>query len=156
MTLPVAAVAFSAASSIFKGEEQAQQYEAQSRADKYNAALASRERSETLQVYGEREAAVRRKSAFEIGESNAQAGQTGFTNSGSILDIERQNAVLAELDAQNVRFEGQQKGRSLAEQEKLLKYQSSVANKNARNARLGGLIGAVGSGIGAYGNAQYL
>ena len=85
--------------------------------------------------------------------SRASTAQAGLGFSGSAGDFERQSEVLAELDALNLRYEGQLQAKDSLTQAGLDEAQGSQYAGSAGPARTAGYMGAAGSilgGIGGY------
>lgn len=103
------------AGTAMQGQFTRDQYWANAAADEYNAAV-KRKKAEAERTYGEyraqevltagnlTEEAVRRNARIQEGETAAAGAQSGTGTEGSNEDIERQNQVLDELDALNVRY----------------------------------------------------
>jgi hypothetical protein len=96
---------------------------------------------------GAREEAMRRDTAQQLGRAAAAQAQSGVdASSGSALAVAAQSATMAELDALNVRYEGQMKRFGYAREESTLR----ASARNAQNATwfkaASGIVNAVGSG----------
>lgn len=146
--LAIAAAVVGAMSAYSKGTQTANQYEAYAQANAYNAAL-NRQKAETARsVYNQREEQIRRTSAVKLGAMRASIGEAGL---GGNPDLERQSEVLAELDALNIRYEGELESYGLLEQAKLDDYQYGVNKTNASNARRSRWLGMASSALSGYG-----
>ncbi len=135
------------------GRSESKRLQASQDANEYNAAV-NRSRAETSSlVYGQQEERQRRAAAAAIGEAKAGIGESGLGFGGSNADVLRQQEVLAELDALNVRYEGQLERHSYQSQATLDSYYGRADSAGAKQARLGSYVGAAGallSGVGDY------
>jgi hypothetical protein len=142
MALPYIAMAMSA---IAQGNATSAQYKAQAQADMYNAAI-NRQRAETTNaVTVQRETQQRRESRIKAGERLTAMAQSGTGLGGSNADVFRQSEVLAELDALNIRYEGELESKGLLNQANLNEWQSRTNLASAKRARMGGYVGAAAS-----------
>lgn len=143
---------------------------AQAQADDYRAAIDKANSVSTYQQTTAAEEQSRRQFNQLQGHAIAAAAQSGTDiSSGSNLDILQQNAVMGELDALNIRYQGQTQARNYDAQSKLDKWNAKIDRINAQNglatgnmtanaAQTAGYIGAgssilsgVGSGLTSYG-----
>jgi hypothetical protein len=108
---------------------------AQAEAEQYNAALALQRAEQTGKAYGQREDQVRREARSAAGARRAAAAQSGLGTTGSMADVERQSQVAAELDALNVRYQGQLESRALTEEAKQAQYRAEMNRFGANAAR---------------------
>lgn len=147
----------SAVGSIAQGSAQSAAYKAQAQAEQYNAAVMRQRAETTNMVYGQREEAQRRAARIEAGERRAAMAQSGVGLGGSTYDVERQSEIMAELDALNIRYEGQLESKSALDQSNLHNYYSGVARMNAKTAKTQGYLGAatsILSGVSSYGKGS--
>ncbi len=141
----------SASAKNAEGQDRARQYESQAAAQRYNAAV-ERQRAETVtSVYGEREEAQRRRARLILGKERAAIAQSGAGLGGSNADIERQSEVMAELDALNIRYEGQLESHGLLAQATLDEFEAASLHKSAKSAARAGRLGAAGALLGGAG-----
>lgn len=158
MAMPVLAAAagiqgaINAYGTLLAGEIQAAGYRAAARADEFNAAV-SRQRGEMSRlIYGQREEQVRRGTRQQLGQQNAQIAESRL---GGNEDLERQNAILAELDALNVRYEGELEFYGHEAEARLSEFSAganrSLAKASRRAARIGAAGDLLGGGAQAYG-----
>ena len=84
---------------------------------------------------GMEEAKLRRQQAQEIASQVASIGGRGIAPSGSIVDVIRQNAANAEMDALTLRYRGDIERAGLQAQSRMAAYQGN-------QQMAGGLIGA--------------
>ena len=111
---------FSAAGSVFGGFAAKQSFEAQAALARQNAQL-SREQAEAEAVRFER--GTRRR----IGAIRAQAGASGTTLSGSVLDVLADQAAEEEEARLLILFGGEAQARQSEARARLLKRQGKVA-----------------------------
>jgi hypothetical protein len=151
----VAAVAavISAVSAISQSEAQARQQESAADAARYNANLANQEADATLQASSANEDAQRRKSAQQMGQQVAGMAENGIgLDSGTATDLTEQSAMNAELDALNIRYEGQSRARALKAGATLDKWNADNQTGSAGTTRTGGFLNAGASALSTYGN----
>lgn len=127
-------------------------YESQSRAAEYNATVSKQNQDAARAHAAVKEDQVRRKAALVLGEQRAAIAQSGLGASGSMLDIYDESEINAEMDALNVRYEGEMTARGYGNQVNLENYQASSAKSNAGRAMTGGYLGLAGSLLGGIGN----
>jgi hypothetical protein len=98
---------------IQQGEAQSNAMKAQADANRYNATIAKNNADAANQQASAKEDLQRRHFAQVQGEANAAVAEshTGFL--GTSADVLKQNAINNELDALNIRYEGQQKASGL-------------------------------------------
>lgn len=150
----LASTALSAIGSISEGNARAGQYGAQKQAHDYNADVAAQNAEIAWQQAGAREEAQRRRGRMYIGKQYASIAQAGIDpNSGSAADVLAQSAAETELDALNLRYEGDMQARGFTIQSEQERYQGRISAMNAKNARRSGYFGAASSIIG--GAASY-
>jgi hypothetical protein len=126
--LLIASTAFSAIGSIAQGN--AANAAAQSNAD----ALTQQADAEN-RAAGAREEQQRRQARQFLGGQRASLAQAGIGLTGSAYDINRQSAVNAELDALNIRYEGQLAAKGLRDQATMQRFEG-------KQARTAGFLGA--------------
>lgn len=127
---------------IQQGNAQAAQYKSQQQALEYNAAVQKNNARAASEQANVAEEAQRRRFAALQGEAIAAIGQSGTGFDGSNLDVLRQNKVNAELDALNIRYQGQMQAQGLLAQSELDKMQARQAKANAGAARTSGYLSA--------------
>lgn len=134
---------------LYGSRAESAQYMGAAAAEQYNAAV-SRQRSEVSRViYGQREEQFRRVSRSELARQSAVAAEAGL---GGNPDLERQNAVLAELDALNIRYEGELESYGYESQARLSDFNARNLRRTGRTVEKAGYIGAAGDLLGGYGN----
>lgn len=146
---------------------------AKSEADaaKYNAKVATQQAGQVASAANQQEEAQRRKARIFQGEQRAAISESGTGLGGSNLDIERQSEVMQELDALNIRYEGNVQRTGLLNQAALYKSQAKGAMTKGLISAAGTLFGSGlfkgaggagataakttgGSGFGLYGNVN--
>lgn len=137
-----AAVAMSAVGAIAGGVAQSNQYKSQAKAAEYNALMGRQQASAALTSANQREEQQRRAARVMSGERRAAIAQSGAGLGGSNADVDRQSEVLAELDALNIRYEGQVQSTGLLNQSELDTYQAKSYKSAAKGAITKGVIGA--------------
>lgn len=159
----IAAIALSTVTSVAAARQRSASDEArltaQAQADAYNAAVSKQRAESTRAVYSQREEEVRRRSRAALGKMRASLAQAGGGLGGSSADVLEQSEIAAELDALNVRYEGELAASGLLSEERLLTYQSGVHRDQAGRARRSGYLGQAGallSGVGSYLNYSRL
>lgn len=140
--LMIASSVMSAMGAIKQAEAQAASYQAQAQAMDYNATVAKNNAVIANQQASAQEEQQRRKFAMLQGQAAAGAAQSGAGMDGSNADILAQNALLNELDALTIRYEGQNKAKSLEAQSQLDTYQAVAASRNADAAINAGYFNA--------------
>lgn len=144
----------------YQAEVDAQAQEYNARVAENNAIIADNNARAVLNQASEKEQAQLRNMAFMRGQARAAAAQSGAGVDGSNADIMRQNDILAELDALNIRYTGQQEAsglmatagnlraqaglnRFMADRSREgARYNMRVANMNADNAMTAGYLNA--------------
>lgn len=174
--IQIAATVFSVVRSISGGNDQAraiqeqgaarqQQAEAAARANEYDAAVKRQRADQELALAGQREESLRRQARLDAGRRRAAIAQarTGSGSDTSNFDIDYESAIAAELDALNIRYEGQLNARGLLQGAQMDDYSAAsarqtgesemaMARSNAERARTGGYMGAVGAALGGVGD----
>lgn len=141
----VASTAVSAATAVAGGVSA-------SRANSYNAKVLSQRAELARSAYNQREEQQRRTNRFAEGKRLAAIAESGFGDTGSNLATERQSEVLQELDALNIRYQGQLEASGLDSQAELESY-------NARTNRQMAYISAGSrllAGVAKYGGKRRL
>lgn len=124
-------------SQVFAMRNEKNKFQAAAQAADYNAAVARQRSEATRQIYGQREEQLRRKASMEISKQRAFAAQGGLGMGGSNGDAERQSEVFAELDALNIRYEGNLEATGYENEGRLQQAYASTARRSAKNTRLG-------------------
>lgn len=117
--LEVASAAVSATTAIAGGVNA-------SRNNTYNAKQLAQRAEMARSVSNQREEQQRRSNRFLEGKRLAAIAESGFGDTGSNLDTERQNEVLQELDALNIRYQGTMEASNLTQQSQLENYNAHV------------------------------
>lgn len=138
----------SAFGTLYGSQVESAQFEGAARAELYNAAI-NRQRAEMSRViYGERESQVRRTSRMELAKQSAGLAEAGL---GGNADLERQSAVLAELDALNIRYEGELESYGYESAARLNTFNAKNLRSSAKSSEIAGYIGAGGDLLGGFG-----
>lgn len=140
---------------IQQGEAQSNAMKAQADANNYNATIARNNADAANQQASAKEDLQRRHFAQIQGEANADIAQNNVGFLGSSEDVLKQNAINAELDALNVRYQGQQQSAGLVAQSQLDDFNASQNRINASNAKTASYIGAGASLLSGLGTASY-
>lgn len=126
--LMIASSAMSAIGSIAQGN-------AANAAAQANASALNKQSEAELRAAGAREEQQRRANRQFLGTQRAALAQAGIGVDGSAYDIARQSAVNAELDALNIRYEGQLRAKGLRDQATITRFEG-------KQARTAGYLGA--------------
>ncbi len=149
----VASAAAGAISAISGGNRQAQQYNSAAQAAEYNAQVDRNRADNAMQVANANEEAQRRHARIVIGQTRAGLAQAGIGAEGSASDVLQQSSENAELDALNIRYQGQLQAQGLTNQANLDDYTARTARSNASSARTGGWLNAGASLLSSAGTA---
>lgn len=126
---------------IYSGYAQAANYKSQANAANYNATIAEQNAESAASAGSANEEAQRRKSAVEMGRLRAGMAENGIgLDSGTATDITEQSAMNAELDALNVRYQGQVQARDYKAQGALGRMSAQQARNNASTAVTSGYL----------------
>lgn len=134
--------AMTVASTLMGAISQSNQFKAAAQADAYNAAV-NRQRADSARATaGQREEQQRRFMRIEGGERRAAIAQSGTGLGGSNADVDRQSEIFAELDALNIRYEGQTESVGFLNQAALDDVSARNNRKRASGALWKGALGA--------------
>jgi len=133
--LMIASTVVSTVGAIKQGQAQEASYKAQAQAQEYNATVARNNATAALDQANAKEEQQRRHFAMLQGQARAGAAQSGAGLDGSNSDLIQQNSVMNELDALNIRYEGQNTANGLQAQANLDQYGSGVSRMKASSAR---------------------
>lgn len=153
LVMMAASTAVAAYGAYQSGKATEASYEAQANADKYNAEIERQNAAAARQQAGAREEAQRRQARQFLGEKRAALSQAGIGLSGSAADVYAQSAANAELDALNIRYEGEMQGRGLMAQSELSTYQGKANRMNAASAKRAGYLDAATTALSGATNA---
>ena len=156
VTLMLVAGATQAVGAIASGNAQAAQYDAQAQAARYNADMQRRQAETVGQQTAAREDLQRKQARQVFGRQIAAGAQSGVNiTTGSASDLFRQSLYDAEMDALNIRYEGELNRVGMLNQANLSDWEGQVARKNSKTAQRAGYLNAAvalaGSAAGAYG-----
>lgn len=140
--LAIVGMAMSAVGAIQQGNAQAANYQAQAMANKRNAEVARLNAEATAQQAAQAEDAQRRRARELGGRNRASLAQNGVGDGGTNALVIDQSAKEAEMDALNIRYEGELRRRGLLNDSENLKYAAKINSMNASSARTAGYIGA--------------
>lgn len=137
-----------ALSALHTGYAQVGQQTAQAGAAAYNRDLAY-QNADTVSVQANlREEQMRREARQVQGAQRAGVAESGTGFGGSNLDVMRQDATTAALDALNARYEGALQRTSYFNEGQAQDFQRRVLKKAASASKVGGWIGAGSSLLG--------
>lgn len=149
--IPYIVMALAAGASAYSSNQQAraqrQQYQAQQRANEYNAAVLKERADQTLAAFNQREESQRVENRVERGKRLAMIGQSGTGFGGTNADVERQNDMLSELDALNIRYQGGLEARGLLAQANLEGMYGTMNANSASTARRLGYVSSASAAL---------
>lgn len=156
VTLMLVAGATQAVGAIAQGNAQAAQYDAQAQAARFNADQQRRQAEAVGQQTAAREDIQRRQARQVFGRQIAAGAQSGVNiTTGSASDMFRSSLMDAEMDALNIRYDGEMNRIGLLNQANVSDWEGSVAKVNAKTAQRAGYLNAAvaltGAAAGAYG-----
>lgn len=138
-----ATAAMGAATSIMSGMQQAGQANAQAQAAGNEATIAQQQARTAQQVAAAQEGTQLQKNAQIEGTQLAAIAQSGTgVTSGSAQSVMRQTAINDQLDALNIRYQGQLQAHDYTVQAQEAQTAQGIYKSNARNAMLSGYMGA--------------
>lgn len=144
--LLVASAVTSAVGAISAGNSQAANYDAQRQAHDYNANVALQNAGQARNEAGAAEDLQRRRASRVLAEQRGGVTQMGVDGSaGTAADLYRQALEDSELDALNIRYEGESRARGFNIEADQQRYASSLAKTNSKAARKAGYLNAIGS-----------
>lgn len=146
----MAAAAVSAAGSIQQGNAQAKSLKSQAAADDYNATIDRQNEASTNSVGTQKELATRDNNAKRMGEARAAVGEAniGGPQGGTASGVLEEESVNNELSALGVRYQRDTQANAYEDEARQNNFQAGVARNSAKQARIGGYLGAVGKLIG--------
>lgn len=115
-------------------------YKAQQRSLEIEAITKEQNAAAARQQAGAREEAQRRRSKQMLASQRAGFAQLGMGLGGSYGDIIAQSSAEAELDALNIRYEGDLQAQGLLESAQQSRFMGRVAGINAASARRAGRL----------------
>lgn len=147
----IAMAVVSAVSAIKKGQAEQASAESAAQASQYNATVANQRADTALLIANQNEETQRRKARQIIGNQRAGLAEAGIDITGGTgLDALTQSYTNAELDAQNIRYEGALNAKGLRDQATLFDYDAQVARMNGRSAMQGSFLSAGASALSSY------
>jgi len=150
--LIVAGGAIGAIGAIRAGNVAQQQAEAQAAADRANAAQAEQNAQISLQQAAAKESQQRVQARQVLGAQRAAIAQNDIGWGGTAADIMSQSAASAELDALNIRYQGDIEARGFRYQSAMDTYNAKQAQIAGANAKTSSYFNAAGSILGAGGS----
>lgn len=157
LTLMGIGTALGAVSSIGSAQSQASQLQAQANAQNYNAALYNQQAQQTMAQANEQANVQQRRAKAAMASQRASTAQSGLGFEGTGGDLINQSAISAELDRQNILYNGILNAQGLQSQAEQSTYAAQVAQSNITPTVAGGYLSAGGnilSGV-AYGMDKY-
>jgi len=142
--ISIASTAMSALGAMRQADAQAASYQAQAQAQEYNATVAENNARATMDQANAKEEQQRRRFRMMQGGAIAAAAQSGagLGQSDSNSQVLEQNALMNELDALTIRYEGQTQAQGLQAQAEIDRYGAKVSRLNAGQAKTAGYINA--------------
>ncbi len=131
-----------AAGAMQQAQTQAYNAKAQANALDYQATVDRNNAEAATQASNAREEQQRRGFRQLEGQARAGIAQSGTGFEGSNADILKQNAVLSELDALTIRYEGENKAKGLMAQSQLDQYNAQTSRENAGRYMTAGYLNA--------------
>lgn len=144
--------AVQAVGAIQAGKAQQAEANARAQANQYNAKVKEMNAQIARTQANAREEQQRRKGRQVLGAQRAGIAQAGIGFGGSALDIMEQSADTAELDALNIRYEGELQSTGLLADAEAERYEAGVNRMAGRNAMKAAYIGAGSALIGGASN----
>lgn len=148
MAVPVlflAAAAVTAYGKYSEGQAQQEAAKSQAQAAEYNATVSTQNAQIARNNASVREELQRRKSRSILAQQFAGTAQAGIDFSGTAADVFSQSETMAELDALNIRYEGDLQSRGLLAEAAGERYQGQAALVNGKNAQTAANISAAGT-----------
>ena len=138
----IASTAVSFIGAMQQADAQSASYRARAQAQDYNATVARNNATVARDQANAREEQQRRHFSLLQGQAAAGAAQSGAGMDGSNGDLLKQNSLMNELDALNIRYEGANQANGLIAQSQLDKYGANVSRANASSAQEAGFWNA--------------
>lgn len=153
VAIPFVLAAVAAVGAMKSAQAQSQSADAAANAANYNA-LSDQQRSTVALAQGNaNEESQRRGAALALGRQNASMAQSGVDlSSGSALDLYKQSATNAELDALNIRYGSQLQAQGFKSQSTLDAMQADQQRRNASTAMQAGYLNAGAAALSSYGS----
>jgi hypothetical protein len=120
----------------------AQGQQAKNAAD-YNAKVDEQNATITRQQANQREEIFRKEARQNLGRQRAALAESGVGMGGSGADIIKDSALNMELDALNIRYQGDLEARGLVEQAKMSRLEGRQRRANAGLQAAGSILGGV-------------
>lgn len=156
--LPYAVAGLGAFSALQQGSQQSDALNQQAAAERRNQMLLMAQARTARQQAGAEEEAQRRQSRQFLGTQRAAMGQSGVGFGGTPGMLYEDNAMLAELDALNIRYGGEQQAANLINQANEAGASADILKSNAKQAKRAGYIKAgtslLGGAAGMFGGGS--
>lgn len=144
--------ALGVAGAITSANAQSASADAAAAAADYNAAVSREKGQVALAQANANEEAQRRAGALALGRQAAATAESGVDlSSGSALDLYKQSATNAELDALNIRYGGQMQALGMDSQAALDSMSAQQSRNNSGAALTAGYLNAGASALSSYG-----
>lgn len=140
--LPFAIAGLGAYSALSQGQQQSAALSQQAAQERRNQQLLTQQAAVARQQAGADEEAQRRQNRQFLGTQRAAMGQSGVGFGGTPGMLYDDNAMLAELDALNIRYGGEQQASNLLTQAGEAGISAQILKSNAKQAKRAGLLGA--------------
>lgn len=150
--LLAASTAVGAIGNIQEGNAQARAYNYTAAVNEQNAVFAETRAMDAIARGAEEEQRIRREGGAVRGRQVAQMAASGVdVGFGSPLDILTDTAIGVKLDAARARRNAQREAEDMDTQAWNYRAQAGLDRQGARNARAGGVMGAIGTVLGGAG-----
>jgi hypothetical protein len=121
--------------------------EAEGRAAEMNAQMADQNASLALERAVMDERKLRAHGMKQIGDIRAGYGASGVTATGSALDVLRESAGALELDAQNIKYQGEIDAMSFRNEARVARYRGEYARSSSQINAAAAILGAAGQSM---------
>lgn len=149
--LPIIAAIASAASGVVGAIGAAQKGEAEAKAAEFNAQNQRTQANMEIQKANEEERRARITGKKQLGKMVAATSASGINLEGSALDVLDESASNVELDALNIRHQGQMRAWSLRQGAELDTMRASSSRQAGTLGAASSLLGTAGTLAGRYG-----
>lgn len=150
--LPFIVAGLSAYSAISQGMQANANAKNQAAAAEYNAAQGQANARTALQAANANEEQQRRTARQFLGQQRAALSESGLGLDGTGSGIYEQSALNSELDALNIRYEGQQQANAFKTGAALDMQSAKATRASGKNALTAGFINAGTAGLTGYNN----
>lgn len=150
--IAIASAVMGAASSIQQGQVASANAKTQANFADYNAKVADTNATIARQQAVANEESQRRSAALVLGRQRAGAAEAGGGLDGTAGDLYAQSLSTADLDAKNILYMGELKGRGLDSDAALQRSGAGAYRSNASSAITGSYLSAAGAAFAGAGN----